>query len=91
MLNAIENAMYQYVESDDGSVKNKNGGLFGGLNETEKEIISLIKENPNIRSFKMAQKLLKPVRTIENNISQLKEKEIVSRIGSKKASYWKIN
>ena len=39
----------------------------------------------------MAQKLLKPVRTIENNISQLKEKGLISRIGSKKTGYWKIN
>jgi hypothetical protein len=39
----------------------------------------------------MAQKLLKPVRTIENNIKQLKEKEITVRTGSKKTEYWKAN
>jgi len=39
----------------------------------------------------MAQKILKPVRTIENNINLLKEKWIISRLGSKKTGYWKIN
>ncbi|MDR3141065.1 MAG: Fic family protein, partial [Tannerellaceae bacterium] len=46
MLNVIENAMYQYVDdadtfdgSRDGGI---NGGLFSGLNSTQKEIISLI-------------------------------------------------
>jgi len=39
----------------------------------------------------MAQKLLKPVRTIENNLGQLKEKGIIVRMGSKKTGYWKVN
>jgi predicted HTH transcriptional regulator len=68
-----------------------NSGLFGGLNETEKEIISLIKENQHIKIFEMAQILSKPVRTIENNIRGLKEKGMITRIGSKKTGYWKIN
>ena len=103
MLNVIENSMYQYIDGEDNPNKDTNGdvfgganggingGLFSGLNETEKEIVSLIKENPNIRAFEMAQKLLKPVRTIENNLKQLKEKGIIVRIGSKKTGYWKIN
>lgn len=91
MLDIIEDAMYQYADtekSENGGIK---GGLYGGLNATQKEIIALIQENPNIRTFDMAQKLLKPVRTIENNLSQLKEKGIITRVGSKKTGYWKIN
>ncbi len=87
MLDVIENAMYQYVDSASDAEKNRNGGL----SETEKEIISLIKENAHVRAFEMAQRLLKPVRTIENNLRQLKEKGVIIRIGSKKTGYWKIN
>jgi len=91
MLDSIENAMLQYIDSDGNKNGGLFGGLFGGLNHTEKTIISLIKENQHIKIFEMAQILQKPVRTIENNISGLKEKGIISRIGSKKTGYWKIN
>ena len=91
MLDAIENAMYQYIDSEENKNGGINSGLFGGLNETEREIISLINENQHIKVFEMAQILSKPVRTIENNISQLKEKGIISRIGSKKTGHWKMN
>jgi Fic family protein len=90
MLDVIENSMFQYVDNGESS-GGLNSGLNSGLNESEKDIIFLIKENPHIRAFEMAQKLLKPVRTIENNISKLKEKGIISRIGSKKTGHWKIN
>jgi len=91
MLNTIERSIYQYIDSATKiSFGGISGGLSGGLNETEKEIISLIKENPHIRIFEIAQRLQKPVRTIENNIRQLKEKGIVERIGSKKTGYWTV-
>jgi Fic family protein len=99
MLDVIENSMYRYIDSatETNIIKNDpvngglNGGLNSGLNVTQQEIIFLIKENPNIRAFEMAQKLLKPVRTIENNLGQLKEKGIIIRVGSKKTGYWKVN
>ena len=90
MLSVIEEAICQYTEPEKPEIGGINGGLNGGLNVIQKEIILLIRENPNIRAFEIAQKLLKPVRTIENNLSQLKEKGIISRIGSKKTGYWKI-
>jgi predicted HTH transcriptional regulator len=105
MLDVIENAMYQYVDMAAKSLVDEkegvktynvnlfgglNGGLFGGLNETQQEIIALIKRTPNIKIFEIAQARLKPVRTVENNLSQLKEKGIITRVGSKKTGYWKI-
>jgi predicted HTH transcriptional regulator len=91
MFEVIEKSMYQYADSDGGVNGGVNGGVFSGLNATQKEIISLIRENPNIRAFGMAQKLLKPVRTIENNLRQLREKGMILRVGSDKAGYWKIS
>lgn len=98
MLDVIEDSMYQYIDAPENKNGGENGGendgeknKNGGLNFTQKEILSLIQENPNIRAYEMAQKLLKPVRTIENNIRQLKERGIISRVGSDKTGYWKIN
>ena len=81
----------QYVESDEKDDSGLGSGLNGGLNEIEKAILSLVRANQYIRVFEMAQKISKPVRTIENNISRLKERGILSRIGSKKTGYWKID
>ena len=91
MLDIIGNAMVRYVESDEQENGGLRGGINGGLNEVEQAIVSLIRENQYIRVFEMAQKLSKPVRTIENHISRLKERGVVSRMGSKKTGYWKIN
>ena len=91
MLDVIENSMYRYIDSATETNTIKNDPVNGGLNVMQQEIIFLIKENPNIRAFEMAQKLLKPVRTIENNLGQLKEKGIIVRVGSKKTGYWKVN
>lgn len=91
MLDIIGDAIVQYVESDEKDDSGLGSGLNGGLNEIEKAILSLVRANQYIRVFEMAQKLSKPVRTIENNISRLKERGILSRIGSKKTGYWKID
>jgi len=45
--NPIEDAMCHYVDSTDDTAKNTNGGINGGLFGIEKEIITLIKENPH--------------------------------------------
>jgi ATP-dependent DNA helicase RecG len=87
MFEAIEDAMLRNINKNGGI----NGGINGGLNMIQQEIVELIKENPSIRAFGMAQQLLKPVRTIENNLRQLKEKGIISRVGSDKTGYWQIN
>jgi fido (protein-threonine AMPylation protein) len=75
---------------DDGKKSGVNGGVNGGVNETQKGILLLINENPHIRISEMAKKLSKPVRTIENNIKKLKEKGIITRVGSDKTGSWQI-
>ena len=62
----------------------------GGLNLLQQEIISLILDNPYIKTFDIAQKLKRPVRTIENNLRILREKAIIGRQGSKKSGRWMI-
>ena len=91
-VNKPVNIDFDPVKNTNGGLNGGiNGGLNGGLNVTQKEILFLIKENSYIKAFEMAQKLLKPVRTIENNLRQLKEKGIITRIGSKKTGFWQIN
>jgi Fic family protein len=88
MLQVIEDAIDEYV--DGGVNGGVNGGVFRGLSEIQKEIIALIQENPHIRAFGMSQKLVKPVRTIENNLRQLKDKGVIGHTGSDKTGCWVI-
>ena len=50
----------------------------------------MIEENQSITQKEIASKLKTTVRTIERNVNILKEKEILQRIGTDKAGYWKI-
>jgi ATP-dependent DNA helicase RecG len=47
-------------------------------------------ENPNISARDLSDIIGISQRKIEENISKLKKKEILKRIGSAKGGYWKI-
>ena len=66
-LNIIEQSLQDILKN--GGL---NSGLNGGLNLLQQEIISLIRDNPYIKTFDIAQKLKRPVRTIENNLRILR-------------------
>lgn len=61
-----------------------------GVNSTQRKILELIEQNPNITQKEIASKLKTTVRTIERNVNILKEKEILKRVGTDKVGYWKI-
>ncbi|MDR1760586.1 MAG: Fic family protein [Fibrobacter sp.] len=61
------------------------------LNKNQIKILGLIENNNKITIIKMAKLLSISETAIENNIKKLREKEILSRIGSDKTGYWEIN
>jgi len=85
-LNIIEQSLQDILKN--GGL---NSGLNGGLNLLQQEIILLIRDNSYIKTFDIAQKLKRPVRTIENNLRILREKAIIGREGSKKSGRWIVN
>ncbi len=60
------------------------------VNGTVKTILALIEQNPSITYGEMAEKTGKSRRTISRLITELKERNIITRIGSDKSGYWKI-
>lgn len=60
------------------------------INETQKNIIDLIKKNPNITQNEISNFLNINKSTVMRNINKLKEKNIIARIGSTKNGQWKI-
>lgn len=59
------------------------------MSATQKAIIQLLRENPQITIREMASTLGKNETTISMNIRQLKEHGVVERIGSDKTGHWK--
>lgn len=73
-------------------MENKNVGLNVVLNvvlnKTEKKVIELLIENPNITSAELAEKIGVTKRTIERTFKSLQEKKMIERIGSKRDGNW---
>ena len=75
------------------SVKPKveeNRVTFDTLNDTQTEIIKIIKKKPEITYSELAKKVGKSRRTIIRNMKMLKQKGLVKRIGADKNGYWKV-
>ena len=76
------------VNDENVGVNGENVGVK--LNKTQKKIIELMKNNPNITIEEMAKYVCVETRTIERNIKTLKEKEIIDRVGADKNGYWVV-
>lgn len=60
------------------------------LTEREKRIVELILENKDVTTKKIAEELKVTEKTIKRDISDLKDKLIIERVGGKNGGYWKI-
>lgn len=67
----------------------KNEGVI--LNSTENQILKLIKQDSNITQLELASQIGITERAISKVIKELKGKNIITRIGSNKTGFWKIN
>ncbi|MCK5319785.1 transcriptional regulator, partial [Candidatus Parcubacteria bacterium] len=60
------------------------------LSENQEEIISLINSDKSISIIEIAKKTRLGTTAIENNIANLKQKNLLKRIGPAKGGYWEI-
>ncbi|GHT49232.1 cell filamentation protein Fic [Bacteroidia bacterium] len=61
------------------------------LNKNQFKMLELIENNNKITIIEMAKSLSISETAIENNIKKLREKGILSRVGSDKTGHWQIN
>jgi len=61
------------------------------LGENQLEIILEIVNDPQISIVELSQRMGISTTAIENNITKLKEKGILHRIGPDKSGYWEID
>jgi len=59
--------------------------------DTKKLILNLLEKTPDITQKELSEKTNISLRTVKRIIQQLKEKDIIERIGSDRKGYWKIN
>ena len=60
------------------------------LGENEKKILEFISQNKNITTKELSKEIGISTTAIENNITKLKEKGILKRVGPDKGGYWEI-
>ncbi len=84
---------YEGLDAGESSEKVRiSSEKFGGkmLNDTQKEIITLIKEDGTNSALSMAKKLNITSRAVEKNIKVLREQGILVRHGAARGGYWEI-
>lgn len=67
-----------------------NIGLNIGINDTQKQILLLVKENRAITATQLAGKIGIARRNIETNLAQLKKTGLLRRVGAKRNGHWEI-
>ena len=66
------------------------GGLVERLVESQKKIVDLIKQNPDISKKEMSKSIGISTTAVDKNIEILKKKNIIRRIGGAKGGRWEI-
>ena len=59
-------------------------------NKTEKKILELMRNNPNITIQQIMVKTALSEPGVKKNLKQLKDKKIIKRIESNKTGYWEV-
>ena len=78
--------------SDSGGINGGlSGGINGGLNDIQEKIINVIANNNKITKREISETINEPLRTVERNMLNLKNNNIIERVGSNKTGCWKIN
>jgi predicted HTH transcriptional regulator len=65
--------------------------LVERLAESQKQILKLVQSNPNISKKELAFKIGISTTAIDKNISSLKKKGLLKRIGPDKGGYWEVS
>ena len=87
---SIGEASGKYRISKEETTEKYRNPMNWNLNDTQRKIVELLSENPQLSAVKLAGQIGITSRNIESNIKKLKEKGILIRNGSPKSGYWEI-
>lgn len=78
------------IKNTEKNLKNDTINIKIKLNKTEKKILKIIQNRPDITQIEIAEKLKVTIVTVSRNINKLKDKDIIKRNGANKNGYWQI-
>lgn len=79
-----------YIESEEGLVEGLAEELVEGLVENQIKILELVDENPYISKREMSEEIGISTTAIDKNISTLKKKGLLKRVGPARGGHWEI-
>ena len=80
-----------FTRTSSNIYETKLGAKLGvKLGENEQKIFDFIQKDPSATIVKMAEQIRISRTSIENNINKLKNKKIITRVGSDKNGHWEI-
>lgn len=65
-------------------------GLAEGLAESQKRIIAEVSANPSISKSKLSERIGISTTAVDKNLSALKRKGIIKRVGPDRGGHWEI-
>lgn len=77
-------------EARKGKEKRLSEGLVEGLVESQRKMLNLIKKNPYVSKKELSDKVGISTAAIDKNISQLKKKKLLKRVGPDKGGHWEV-
>ena len=78
------------IKNTEKNLKNDTINIKIKLNKTEKKILKIIQNRPDITQIEIAENLKVTIVTVSRNINKLKDKDIIKRNGANKNGYWQI-
>lgn len=75
---------------NDRNIVPNDGTTNGTINKLENEVLNYLRKDNNTTTSELVKKCNVSLRTINRTLSSLKEKELITRIGSNKTGYWNV-
>jgi ATP-dependent DNA helicase RecG len=69
---------------------NENDQINDQLSKVEKQVLSVIIDNPALTLGGIAERTAKSAKTVQRHLDSLRRKNIVKRVGSRKDGHWEV-
>lgn len=80
-----------FLDTTNDTVKSENDTVKSSSDTVNDTVFSLIRQDNKITATEISKRLNVSLSTVRRRIKELKAQNLIARMGSDKAGYWKIN